>query len=67
MQNITLPKTKYEVLKKKASLYEEVFKFIPEKIFGTESYSDNRIKEFSKEDRLDKKTIKRLEKILNSK
>lgn len=67
MQNITLPKTKYEVLKKKASLYEKVFKFIPEKIFGTESYSSNRIKEFLKEDRLDKKTVKRLEKLLNSK
>ena len=36
---ITLPKTKYEILKKQASLYEKIFRYLPEKIFGTEMHS----------------------------
>jgi len=64
MKTVTLPKTKYEILKKQASLYEEIFRYLPERIFGTEIYSKKRIKEFLKEDRLDKKTRNRLEKLL---
>jgi len=66
MKMITLPKTKYEILKKQASLYEEIFRYLPERIFGTEMYSKKRIKEFLREDKLDKKTKSRLEKILKS-
>lgn len=65
METVTLPKTKYEILKKRASLYENIFRFLPEKIFGTELYSKRRIKEFLKEDRLDKKTRNRIGKIFN--
>lgn len=66
METIILPKTKYEILKKQASLYEEIFRFSPEKAFGIEIYSQKRLKEFRKEDRLDKKTRSRLQKILKS-
>ena len=66
MKTVTLPKTKYEILKKQASLYEEIFRYLPERIFGTEMYSKKRIKEFLREDKLDKKTKSRLEKILKS-
>ena len=65
MKSITLPKIEYETLRKKAFLYERVFKFMPERIFGVESYSKNRIKEFLKEDQIDKKTVKCLEKLLD--
>ncbi len=64
MENITLSKAKYEILRKKAFLYEEVFKALPKRIFGTEVYSEKRIKEFEQEDKLDKKTKNRLEKLL---
>jgi len=66
METITLPKTKYEILKKRASLYERVFRFLPAKTFGTEIYSQKRLKEFRKEDRLDRKTRDRLKKLLGS-
>jgi len=66
METVTLPKTKYEILKKQASLYEKIFRYSPERIFGTEVYSKKRIKEFLKEDKLDKKTRNRLIKLLKS-
>ncbi|MDI6883278.1 MAG: hypothetical protein QMC93_02265 [Patescibacteria group bacterium] len=66
MKTVTLPKTEYEILKKRSSLYEEVFRYLPEKIFGTEMYSKKRIREFLKEDKLDKKTRDRLQKLLKS-
>ncbi|MDI6602633.1 MAG: hypothetical protein QME57_00740 [Patescibacteria group bacterium] len=66
MKTVTLPKTKYEALKKQASLYEKIFRYSPERIFGTEIYSKKRIKEFLKEDKLDKKTRSRLQKLLSS-
>jgi len=66
METVTLPKTKYEILKKQASLYEEIFRYLPEKVFSTEIYSKKRIKEFLKEDRLDKETKNRLKKLLKS-
>lgn len=64
METVTLPKTKYEILKKQASLYEEIFRYLPEKVLGTEIYSEKRIKEFLREDKLDKKTRNRLQKLL---
>jgi len=66
METVTLPKTKYEILKKRASLYEKIFRYLPEKIFGIESYSKKRIKEFLKEDKLNRKTKISLEKLLKS-
>ncbi|PIP75160.1 MAG: hypothetical protein COU43_02865 [Candidatus Nealsonbacteria bacterium CG10_big_fil_rev_8_21_14_0_10_37_25] len=66
MKTVTLPKTKYEILRKRASLYEEIFRFLPEKIFGMETYSKKRIKEFLKEDKMDRKTRNRLQKLLKS-
>ena len=63
MKTITLPKTKYEILKKQASLYEKILRYLTEKIFGIEAYSEKRIKEFLKEDKLDKKTRTRLQNI----
>ena len=64
METITLPKTKYETLKKQALLYKEIFRFLPEKIFGAELYSRRRLQEFKREDRLDRKTRACLNKIL---
>ncbi len=66
MRTVTLPKTKYEVLKKQASLYEEIFRFLPERIFGMEIYSQKRLQEFKNEDKLNRKTRIRLDKILKS-
>jgi len=66
MKTVTLPKTKYEILRKRASLYEEIFRFLPEKIFGMETYSKKSIKEFLKEDKMDRKTRNRLQKLLKS-
>jgi hypothetical protein len=66
METITIPKTKYEILKKQALLYKEIFRDLAEKFFGIEIYSQKRLKEFQKEDRLDKTTRNRLQKILKS-
>ena len=66
MSTVTLPKTEYENLKKKASLYEKIFRFVSSQSFGIDSYSDKRIKEFMQEDRVDRKTRQKLEKLLKS-
>jgi TRAP-type uncharacterized transport system substrate-binding protein len=63
MSTVTVKKTEYEDLKKKASLYEKVFQFISKQTFGIESYSDKRVKALMKEDRLDPKTRQKLEKL----
>jgi hypothetical protein len=66
MENVTIPKTKYEILKRQALLYEKIFKFLPERFFNVEIYSQKRLKEFQREDRLDKKTKIHLQKLLKS-
>lgn len=66
METITLPKSKYEILKKQASLYEKIFKYLPERVFGAEIYSKKRIREFLKENKIDKTTKSRLERLLKS-
>ncbi len=66
METVTLPKTKYQILKKQASLYEKIFRYSPERIFGTEIYSEKRIKEFLKEDRLNRETKNYFQKLLRS-
>ena len=64
MVTVTLPKTKYDILKKRASLYEAMLRFLPERKWGIEEYSPKRIQEFLREDRLDKATRVRLKKAL---
>ena len=64
MTTITLPKTKYEILEKKAALYEKFFKKIAEMVFETEDYSPKRIQKFLREDKITKKTKQKIEKIL---
>ncbi len=66
METITLPKTKYEIIEKKASLYEKIFRFLPKRFFGIESYSDEQISQFLKEDKIDKEMKNRLNKLLKS-
>lgn len=66
METVTLPKIKYDIVEKKAFLYEKIFKSLPKRLFGVESYSSEQIKEFIKEDRIDKKTKNSLNKILKS-
>ncbi|OGI91888.1 hypothetical protein A3A09_00425 [Candidatus Nomurabacteria bacterium RIFCSPLOWO2_01_FULL_42_20] len=66
MSTIILPKIKYEVLEKKANLYDRFFKRIARSFFETEDYSAARIREFMKEDKLSKKTSAKIRKILSS-
>ena len=61
-----MPKKEYETLKRKASLYEQVFRRIPERTFGIERYSPKRIREFMTADRIRKDAAKRLKKVLNA-
>lgn len=64
MSTITLPKSKFDILKKRASLYEAILRFIPEHKWGVEEYSSKRMKEFMREDRLGQKTRSRINKFL---
>ena len=64
MTVVTLPKSKFDIIKKKASLYEAILKFVPEWKWGIEEYSSKRIREFMRGDRLDKKTQARIKKLL---
>lgn len=66
MTVVTLSKTKYEILEKKAALYEKFFKKIAEMIFEIEEYSPKKIQEFLREDRVSKTTKQKIEKILKS-
>ncbi len=66
MSTVTLPKKEYEMLKRKASLYEQVFRRISERTFGVERYSSKRIREFMAADRIPKDAAKRLKKVLNA-
>ncbi|MBI2552225.1 hypothetical protein HYW17_02945 [Candidatus Uhrbacteria bacterium] len=61
---VTLPKSRYEILKRRATLYNEMLRFIPELRWGIEEYSEKRIREFAKMDRIDRATRARLEKLL---
>lgn len=61
---VTLPKTQYEIIKKRASLYNEMLRFIPELRWGIEEYSEQRIREFIKTDQIGSATRARLKKVL---
>lgn len=62
MATITLPKTEYEILERKAELYSQLLEK-EEKSFPVEIYSLQRIREFLKGDNLsikDKNKVKRI-------
>lgn len=65
MNTITLPKAKFDILQKRASLYEAILRFLPERKWGIEEYSPKRIREFMSEDKIDRKTRSRVKKILS--
>lgn len=64
MATVTISKTQFDILKKRASLYEAILKALPERKWGIEEYSPARIREFIRQDRLNQKTRARLKKIL---
>ncbi|MBI3335279.1 MAG: hypothetical protein HY001_02165 [Candidatus Portnoybacteria bacterium] len=66
MTTMTLPKTKYEMLKQRAALYQQALRTLPELKWGIEEYSFKRVKEFMRQDRIDKKTQGQLKKLLAS-
>lgn len=66
MAVVTLPKSKFDILQKKASLYEAILRAVPESKWGIEEYLPRRIREFMRNDRLDKKIKARAEKLLSS-
>lgn len=66
MTTITLPKTEYETLRKKASLYEQIFRSMPKRFLETELYSKERIKDFLEQDKIDEEAKKRLKNLLES-
>jgi len=66
MKTVTLPKTKYEILKKQASLYEAVLRYPLKPNSRVEEYSSRRVKEFLREDRIDKQTKARIKRLLKS-
>lgn len=66
MNTVTITKSKFDILTKRASLYEAILRFIPKRKWGIEEYSSRRIKEFTREDRLDRKTSARIKKFLAS-
>lgn len=63
MNTVTIPKSKFEMLEKRASLYETILRQLPEYRWGIEKYSQKRIQGFMGKDRLDQKTRARLKKI----
>jgi len=52
MQLIKLPQRQYETLIRKASVYDRLLQVSPELFFEIENYSDVRVQEFLKEDRM---------------
>lgn len=63
MATVTIRKSEYETLKRRASLYEAVLRALPERKWGIERYSPTRIREFMREDRLSRSVAARLRKI----
>jgi len=65
MNTITLPRIKYNVLEKKATLYDRFLKRMSNTFFEVENYSPTRISEFLSQDKISSKTLKRVSKILS--
>ena len=63
---VTLPKTQYEIIKKRAALYTDMLRFVPELRWGIEEYSEGRIREFMKTDQIDRATRARLKRLLTT-
>lgn len=61
---ITVPKTQYELLKKRSSLYQVMLRSLSRRKWGIEEYTSDRIREFMDNDQLDLKTAARLKRIL---
>jgi len=64
MATITIQKTEYEILEKRASLYEKILSSLKERKWEIEEYSQKRLKEFMNQDRIDKRTQSQLKKLL---
>ena len=67
MQTINLTRKEYENLKKKASIYDRLLRFSPETLFEIENYSDARVQEFLKEDKVDSSILSVVKKFLRKK
>jgi hypothetical protein len=65
MANVTVTKTKYEILEKRASLYEKILRSLKERKWGIEEYSQKRLKEFISQDKINKNIQSRLKKLLS--
>jgi hypothetical protein len=60
MTTVTISKNKYETLKKQASLYEKLLKPVSKQKWPLEDYSEKRIREFMRADKIDRKNASRL-------
>ncbi|TAL61046.1 MAG: hypothetical protein EPN85_05850 [Bacteroidetes bacterium] len=67
MQTIKLTIKEYENLKKKASIYDRVLRFSPETLFEIENYSDSRVQELLKQDKVDSSILATVKKLLRKK
>ncbi|OGM93606.1 hypothetical protein A2935_03225 [Candidatus Wolfebacteria bacterium RIFCSPLOWO2_01_FULL_47_17b] len=66
MTTVTISKVKFNILQKRASLYDAILRSLPEKRWGIETYSSSRMKEFAWSDRLDVRVKKRIQKFMAS-
>ncbi len=65
MNTITIPQTKFNLLEKRATLYEKFLRSLPERRWGIEDYSGKRVREFMREDRLNPKLRSQLKKLID--
>lgn len=65
MDTITIPKEKYEIMRRRISLYERIFKKFDQD-FGVEIYTPERIEEFGREDELGEPTRSRVKQTFGS-
>lgn len=65
MAKVTIPKNKYEQLRQKAKLYDDVFRNTADRVFGGERYTDKRIDEFKREDRVGRKVKEKAKRLLD--
>ncbi len=65
MTSITLPKTQYDILKRRAVLYEKILRSLPERKWGIEEYTSERVREFMREDKIGAVVRTRAKKMLS--
>jgi len=63
MKTILVPQQRYEIMEQQAALYREVLKKVAKDVFPTELYSEKRLIEFLKEDRVNAAMKRRVQKI----